>query len=142
MSPNSRGRAVRDSAFAAAPPYQSGLLTCENAGSYHYHHSRKKIESMRMSRILALVILGFIVSLGCACDSIENTQLTNHNGDKERMPRVDSLLGFNSMITAIFIDSKERMWVGSHCDGLCVSDASMLNKSAYQRVFNLSLIHI
>ncbi len=37
-------------------------------------------------------------------------------------PRVDSILEFESMITAIFEDSKGNIWFGSHCDGVCRYD--------------------
>lgn len=37
-------------------------------------------------------------------------------------PRVDSVLEFESIITAMFEDSKGNFWIGSHCDGLCRYD--------------------
>ncbi len=43
------------------------------------------------------------------------TSINNH-------PRVDSVLQFNVMITAMFEDSKGSFWFGSHGDGLCRYD--------------------
>ena len=46
------------------------------------------------------------------------------NSGVENQPRIDSILQFSVMITAMLEDSKGNFWIGSHGDGLCKFAAS------------------
>lgn len=91
---------------------------------------------MKICTRLVFVFSVALFTLTSACNSMEQAPDSSFNTKQDAAPRLDSVLNFNSMITAVFEDSKGRMWVGSHCDGLCVFDASILDSSTTGRKFS------
>lgn len=78
-------------------------------------------------------ILSFLPLLFCclACNGQDKSKKASVAIEKthskndillSNIPRVDSILEFNSMILSIFEDSKGNFWFGSWCDGLCKYD--------------------
>ena len=84
--------------------------------------------------ISQIYLLLFLLMLTTACSSqiaennssqsepITSESLPKDNGTNKTHLRVDLVLQFSVMITAMFEDSKGNFWFGSHGDGLCRYD--------------------
>jgi len=64
--------------------------------------------------------LALLCTMLTACQAQEKSRTS----ESPAAPRADSILTFNSMITAILEDSKGNIWFGSYCDGFCKYDPS------------------
>jgi ligand-binding sensor domain-containing protein len=80
-----------------------------------------------MYHLIYLLSCAFLSTTACNSPNksatVENSETTSlnlkENVTKDDAPRIDSVLEFTSMITAIHEDRKGNFWFGSHHDGIC-----------------------
>jgi ligand-binding sensor domain-containing protein len=79
--------------------------------------------SMKHAFLLSQIHLLFFILIGSAsCTNQVEANSTLDISNVNDSLRVDSILQFSVMITAILEDSKGNLWFGSHGDGLCRYD--------------------
>ena len=78
-----------------------------------------KIKRVFLYLKMQILLLSVIFNFGCN-SQIKAEKITQHVIKPGIDLRVDSILQFSVMVTAIFEDSKGNYWFGSHGDGLCM----------------------